>query len=817
MKMSMGVKVITLFLIAGLVPFGITGVLSYKSASTSLKEQAFNQLVSVRETKKKQIEDYFSTIRKQVQTFSGDRMIIDATKEFRDAFRDFRMENETTDSKLEEYRTALRSYYTGDFTEEYKDQNNGRKPNATGYFNQLDDDSIALQYTYIKANHNQLGEKHNLDYADDNSAYSKLHAKYHPVIRDFLEQFGYYDIFLVDPESGDIVYSVYKELDYSTSLKDGPYAGTNFGKVFRAANQSNEPSYANMIDFEPYPPSYDGAASFIASPIFEGSEKVGVLIFQMPIDKINDVMTSGSDWKNVGLQDSGETYLIGDDFAMRSQSRFLIEDKAGYLEMMSGLGMDQDTLDAIKAKESSILLQKVETKGTRAAVSGKTNIEIFPDYRDVPVLSAYTPLAIEDVDWVIMSEIDEAEALSPATGLAKQLMKVAGAMIGLIVGIGYIVTRVTGKVTDVIKKTINSLSECSTQIASASEQVSASSQSLAQGSSEQASSLEETSSSMEEMASITKQNAGNAEEAAKLVDMCSVSAENGNKAVKDMNVSMEDINASSKKIAEIIKTIDGIAFQTNLLALNAAVEAARAGEHGKGFAVVAEEVRNLAQRSAAAAKDTQTLIEDSANKADNGAKIADKCREALEDIVKNVKKTTDLTKEIKNASGEQSEGIEQVSNAVQQMDELTQRNAANAEETASASEEMSSQSQTLMEQVRILSSQVGGTGDGEVLSHTSQGDVDRKREESTKYVALANQHVNTGQTGQSRGTGRRAPTNRYKTRLDTDDGSVPREPRLSPPQGNGDVIENASHKDADKVIPMDEEEVLEHDEKSRDF
>ena len=258
-----------------------------------------------------------------------------------------------------------------------------------------------------------------------------------------------------------------------------------------------------------------------------------------------------------------------------------------------------------------------------------------------------------------------------------------------------------------IKAAVESLDSASNEVTSASMQISKSSQSLAQGSSEQASSLEETSSSMEEMASMTKQNSANAEEAAKLVDMCSVSAEEGNKAVAEMNSSMGEINASNKKIAEITKVIDGIAFQTNLLALNAAVEAARAGEHGKGFAVVAEEVRNLAQRSATAAKDTAKLIEDSVAKADNGATLAGKCRESLEGIVKNVTKVTTLTKEIANASVEQSEGIEQVSNAVQQMDQITQQNAASAEETASASEELSAQAQNLKEQVEMLSSHVG--------------------------------------------------------------------------------------------------------------
>ena len=776
MKMGMGAKVIILFLIAGLVPLAVMGVLSNNSSSKALKQQAFNQLVSVRETKKKQIEDYFSTIRKQVRTFSENGMVVDAMKGFKASFKDVRKQNDITDEKLDDYRTALKTYYTSDFTNEYRQQNNGQGPDAVGYFNQLDADSLALQYYYIKANHNQLGEKHNLDAADEVSSYSKLHAKYHPAIRDFLDQFGYYDIFLVDPDSGDIVYSVFKELDYTTSLKDGPYASTNFGRVFRDASNSSDPNYVKLIDFEPYAPSYEGAASFIASPIFDGTEKVGVLLFQMPIDKINAVMTSDSDWKNVGLGDSGETYLIGKDLAMRSQSRFLIEDKEGYNAMMKSLGTDQGVLDKINAKESTILLQKVETKGTRAAVAGNTNVEIFPDYRDVSVLSAYSPVGIEDVEWVIMSEIDEEEALMSVASLRASMFKLAGGMLVLIVGIGYLVTRITGNVTTVIKNMIESLTDCSSQIASASGQVSSSSQSLAEGSSEQASSLEETSASMEEMSAVTKQNADNAEEAAKLVDMCSSSAENGNNTVEEMKTAMDEINTGSKKLAEITKVIDGIAFQTNLLALNAAVEAARAGEHGKGFAVVAEEVRNLAQRSASAAKDTTELIEDCVTKADNGARLSGKCGDALQDIVKNVKKATGLTSEIKNASVEQSEGISQVNNAIQQMDQVTQENAANAEETASASEEMSAQTENLMDQINTLASLVGGTGSGE--SHTIEKRPTRSR--SSQYIPKAKKVEQV---------------------------------RKVKPGGNG----NGANKDLEALIPMGENRIVEHEDHFKGF
>ncbi|MEE9604282.1 MAG: hypothetical protein V3V70_01815, partial [Candidatus Scalindua sp.] len=276
MKIGMRTKIIILFLIAGIVPFALNGILSYRKASKSLKEQAFNQLVSLREIKKMQIEDYFSTIRKQLDTLSKDRMIVDLMKSLKDSYKNIR--NDISDSQLKEYRSALKTYYIGDFTEEYKRQNNGHILHAASYFGRLDDTSIILQYLYIKANHYGLGEKHRLDFADDMSSYSRLHAKYHPVIRGFLEQYGYYDIFLVEPDTGNIIYSVFKELDYTTSLKDGPFANTNIGRVFREVNDSKDPNYIKLVDFEHYPPSYEGPASFIASPIFDGSEKVGVLI-----------------------------------------------------------------------------------------------------------------------------------------------------------------------------------------------------------------------------------------------------------------------------------------------------------------------------------------------------------------------------------------------------------------------------------------------------------------------------------------------------------------------------------------------------------
>ncbi len=237
------------------------------------------------------------------------------------------------------------------------------------------------------------------------------------------------------------------------------------------------------------------------------------------------------------------------------------------------------------------------------------------------------------------------------------------------------------------------------QVSSASQQISSGSQSLAQGANEQASSLEEVSSSLEEMSSMTKQNAENANQAKSLAAEANGNAAQGKQAMQRMSDAITKIKDSSDETAKIVKTIDEIAMQTNLLALNAAVEAARAGEAGRGFAVVAEEVRNLAQRSAEAAKNTANMIEESVKNAEEGVQISLDVAKSFDVIAGSNAKVDGLIAEIAAASNEQSQGIDQVNTAVAQMDKVTQQNAANSEESASAAEELSSQAEELQSMV----------------------------------------------------------------------------------------------------------------------
>ena len=270
-----------------------------------------------------------------------------------------------------------------------------------------------------------------------------------------------------------------------------------------------------------------------------------------------------------------------------------------------------------------------------------------------------------------------------------------------------------------LSRLANSLNEASSQVAQAADQVSSASQQLASGASEQASSLEETSASLNEMASMTKRNAEGAARANELARGARKAADSGSSDMGQMNDSMGAIKASSDDIAKIIKTIDEIAFQTNILALNAAVEAARAGEAGAGFAVVAEEVRALAQRSATASRETSQKIEAAITKTDQGVQISGRVAVNLGEIVETVRKVDDLIAEVATASGEQTQGVDQINTAVSQMEKITQSNAAGAEESAAAAEQLKAQAMSLQDAVSELTKMVGlknASSDREVVS-----------------------------------------------------------------------------------------------------
>jgi methyl-accepting chemotaxis protein len=347
-KQQLIIAFIAISAISILISSALIGNNAITESETAIKHQVEQKLVAARDLKKSQIEDYFTLIDNQIKVASSAPWIIDAADYLKQAFFDYPLQ---TGGKIE--ISAIKNYYESEFDRVFKENNNGNSANTSQLLSNISDNALFLQQDYIALNSNPLGSKDSLVKTQNNSAYDILHQEYHPTLRKYLQTYGFYDIFIVEPDSGHIIYSVFKELDFATSLITGPYKDSGLGQAFKQGMQLQNADNSVLIDFAPYLPSYDAAASFIASPIMRDGERLGILIYQMPIDGINSIMTNKQSWKGTGFGETGETYLVGGDNLLRSQSRFLIEDKAGYLQALSN-SVDSKTLAKIDATNTAI-------------------------------------------------------------------------------------------------------------------------------------------------------------------------------------------------------------------------------------------------------------------------------------------------------------------------------------------------------------------------------------------------------------------------------------------------------------------------------
>jgi len=661
--MKIRTKLLLMMSLMAIVPLillaSILSKTSIESLFSSLEQEQERALTASREQKKQQIKGYFKSIENQVSTFSNNLMVIDAAKQFSQNFYDI-------NSDITEITPELSSFYSQEFNREFKKRNQNEEINPSKIINAMSEEALHWQDFYIAKNPNPLGEKDVLLTANDNSLYSETHEKYHSAFRDYLTKFGFYDIFIVEPNTGHIVYSVFKESDFATSLLSGPYAETAIANAFRNANAFNNSEQVFQTDFSPYLPSYQDPAAFIASPIFENGHKVAVLIFQMPIDNINAIMTSNEKWTEVGFGLSGETYLVGSDQTMRNQSRFLIENKAAYIKALkqSGQGVEANIIDA---KGTSIGLQKISSKGVDNGLKGKSGFEEYLDYRGEPVFSAYAPIKVGGHNWVILSEIDKAEALAQAYLLETKMLNIslyitiAIVIIALLIGI-YFARSLTkplnhlienlkeiatggadltqqleeakrddeigelGKAfnlfNEFIKDLVIELKQTSECMATSSTQLKGSTVVAMDAASQQkmqtemvAAAVEEFHMSIKEVANNTEHSSRTSEDADTISKQSADFAEEARLQIDKLVQGVESasgviskLSGEVEEIKTILKVIDEIADQTNLLALNAAIEAARAGEHGRGFSVVADEVRSLAARTQQSTVEVQNRI-----------------------------------------------------------------------------------------------------------------------------------------------------------------------------------------------------------------
>jgi len=294
------------------------GLVSYFGGKAAVEKATFDHLTSVRAGKADEIRGYFEQIRKQTRALARNRMITDAMVGFDEAYLDLD-DVELTD----EQREAVVYYHLDEFFPRLEAHSDVEVDPAT--FLRGEDADLYLQYQYLVANPNAQGEKHLLDDAGDGSAYSEVHRMVHPVLRDWVEEFGFRDLMLISG-SGQIVYTVAKQVDLGTNIIDGPFQDSNLAAVFQQAQTDSVDLEAKLVDFDHYAPSYGEPSSFMAAPIVDGAWLLGVLVLQMPIGVIDGVMTDDRNWSDRGLGETGESYLVGRDGRLRSNSRFFLED-----------------------------------------------------------------------------------------------------------------------------------------------------------------------------------------------------------------------------------------------------------------------------------------------------------------------------------------------------------------------------------------------------------------------------------------------------------------------------------------------------------
>ncbi len=280
---------------------------------------------------------------------------------------------------------------------------------------------------------------------EERTEYRAVDDRYYSILESYRRRFGYDDIFLIDPDSGYVVCSVLKKNDFATSLLNGEYSGSNIASVFYAAKKSGRPEFVKLVDFAPYAGSNYSPVSFIASPIYDDSTLFGVLVFQIPIALVNQVMTSNNNWSAEGLGQSGESYIVGSDYTMRTDSRFFIQEPENYFHRLKKNGASDSLIQKIRTQHSSILLQKVKTQATIDAMQGKTDTKLINDYRGIPVLSSYTPLNIPGVNWVMLAEIDASEAFSSVVTLRERLILLGLVILLFFAFIGMVVARTISK------------------------------------------------------------------------------------------------------------------------------------------------------------------------------------------------------------------------------------------------------------------------------------------------------------------------------------------------------------------------------------
>ena len=423
-KLGVQSKVLAMVLLASLLSLLLTGLVSYSIGSNVLTTAVTNQLVALRNSRAEALQDYFGFLRNHVLTSSEGFLVIDGLKDFRAAFP--KLQNTTLSA---EQQKKLVAYYTDVFIPKLKKNLEGEPALATYLPNTPADRYLSYHYT---ANNPRAPHLDELEDAGDGSEYSAVHRKYAKRFHRLAEVFGYRDIFLVDIDSGNVLFSVAKEADMGSNLKTGIYADTALGKTFDEIRKSRDPYFVYISDFEHYKASFGEPAFFIGSTVFDGDKFIGALIYQINPEAIDRVMTFNKKWEDKGLGKTGESFLVGQDFKLRSSFREFLETPDQYFKTLRSKGVSQEKIDWIKRANSPVLIQEVKTEGAKRSLAGQSGEMEEVDYRGKRVLKSFQPLRIGNHEWGLVAKIDKAEALQGVRRLRDALLLLGAILIPLL-------------------------------------------------------------------------------------------------------------------------------------------------------------------------------------------------------------------------------------------------------------------------------------------------------------------------------------------------------------------------------------------------
>lgn len=389
----------------------VFGLLSFLEGRSSLREAAFDELTAIRTARVTQVETYFESVFDEANVITENPLVSDAAEQFISAFAELQGRPD-----IEAHGSNLRKFYAAEILPEITSFLEEGVATFGGYGPKTEA-GLYLQDEYIAKNNNSRLERDRLSNTGGDSTYERLHKTYHNELKFIVDEFEYYDMFLIDHKTGDVVYTVRKEADFATNIYNGPYRASLLGEVVDKVKGDPSQGAVYMSDFEFYLASRNRPAFFVASGIYENDALVGILAIQLTTNDIDSIMTSDGKWSEVGLKESGETYIVGSDYLIRNNSRFAVEDFDNYMTQIRSQNVPEKTIHQITEYKSSLLIQEVKTKGVIDGLAGKSDTKVIDDYRGVPVLSAYAPLSVKGHDFVVLAEMDAAEAFKPVSKL----------------------------------------------------------------------------------------------------------------------------------------------------------------------------------------------------------------------------------------------------------------------------------------------------------------------------------------------------------------------------------------------------------------